>query len=103
MPNAKCHVESDLKITQQTIDKFVNKKYITSGDTKYLPRKKGGTATPHMYFRYLAMKTGWINKLVNEEKTLLQTPQYRPKPWAEPILTLMAAFKSTLKTHKRNG
>merc|ERR1712074_479117 len=31
-PNASL-VESDLKVTQQTIDKFVNKKYITSGDT----------------------------------------------------------------------
>ena len=79
------------------MNKFVNRKPLTSGNTIYLLRNRGGTATPNLYTRYLAMKTSWITKLIIEEKTLMQNPHYKPRPWAEPILTLMKAFNIKFK------
>ena len=59
--------EDDLIDIQRIINRFVNKKQLTSGDTIYLSKAKGGTDTPHLYSRYLSLKIGWIPKLVNAE------------------------------------
>ena len=85
--NASLRNEDDLRRPQRTINAFVNKKHITSGNTIYLSKKRGGTDTFNLY------KCGWIPKLVHEERRLVQCPTYHPAPWADPILTLMKAFR----------
>ena len=59
--------ESFFKEAQSLINKFVNKKLITSSN-KYVPVNLGGTGTPHLYTSYLASKLSLAHRLVQCER-----------------------------------